>query len=87
MPLERLKGKIEEFVDEHLPNEPPKRKNRNKIIHECIWGTQLFYEHEIILLDTPLLQRLRRIHQTGFAYHTFPTAIHSRFDHTLGTVT
>jgi len=87
MPLERLKNKIGEFVDEHLPNEPPKRKNRNKIIHECIWGTRLFYENEIILLDTPLLQRLRRIHQTGFAYHTFPTAVHSRFDHTLGTVT
>ena len=87
MSLERLKNKIEEFVDEHLPNEPPKPKNRNKIIHECIWGTQLFYENEIILLDTPLLQRLRRIHQTGFAYYTFPTAVHSRFDHTLGTVT
>ena len=87
MPLERLKNKIEEFVAEHLPDEPPKRKNRNKIIHECIWGTQLFDENEIILLDTPLLQRLRRIHQTGFAYYTFPTAVHSRFDHTLGTVT
>ena len=87
MPLERLKNKIEEFVDEHLPNKPPKPKNRNKIIHECIWGTHLFYENEIILLGTPLLQRLRRIHQTGFAYYTFPTAVHSRFDHTLGTVT
>lgn len=87
MSLERLKNRIEEFVDEHLPHVPPKRKNRNKIIHECIWGTKLFSEDEIILLDTPLLQRLRRIHQTGFAYYTFPTAVHSRFDHTLGTVT
>lgn len=86
MSLDRLKSKIEEFVDEHLPKEPPPRGSRSKIIHECIWGTNLFSKDEINFIDTRLLQRLRRIHQTGLAYFTYPTAIHTRFDHTLGTI-
>ncbi len=86
MSLDRLKGKIEEFVDCHLPDKPVQPGGRDKIIHESIWGTNLFVSHEINFLDTPLLQRLRRIHQTGLAYLTYPTAIHTRFDHTLGTI-
>ena len=35
-------------------------------------------------MDLPLLQRLRNIHQTSLAYLTFPTALHTRFDHSLG---
>lgn len=35
-------------------------------------------------MDLPLLQRLRYIHQTSLAYLTFPTALHTRFDHSLG---
>ena len=35
-------------------------------------------------MDLPLLQRLRSIHQTSLAYLTFPTALHTRFDHSLG---
>ena len=35
-------------------------------------------------MDLPLLQRLRGIHQTSLAFLTFPTALHTRFDHSLG---
>ena len=35
-------------------------------------------------MDLPILQRLRGIHQTSLAYLTFPTALHTRFDHSLG---
>ncbi|MGA2084044.1 MAG: HD domain-containing protein [Terracidiphilus sp.] len=38
------------------------------------------------ILDTPLLQRLRQIHQTGFTYLTYPSVTHTRFDHTLGVL-
>lgn len=41
-------------------------------------------KHEVALLDTPLLQRLRRVHQTSFAYLTYPSAVHTRFEHSLG---
>src|SRR5438105_5984095 len=38
------------------------------------------------LLDTPWLQRLRRIHQLQSAWWVFPTAEHSRFAHLLGAM-
>jgi HD superfamily phosphohydrolase len=38
------------------------------------------------LLDTPWLQRLRRIHQLQSAWWVFPTAEHSRFAHLLGSM-
>jgi len=38
------------------------------------------------ILDTPWLQRLRRIHQLQSAWWVFPTAEHSRFSHLLGAM-
>ena len=41
---------------------------------------------EAHLLDTPVLQRLRRLRQLGLAYLAFPSAEHSRFSHALGAL-
>ncbi len=38
------------------------------------------------LLDSPWMQRLRRIHQLQSAWWVFPTAEHSRFSHLLGSM-
>lgn len=38
------------------------------------------------LLMSPPLQRLRRIKQIDFAYHSYPSADHSRYAHALGTM-
>ena len=38
------------------------------------------------LLDTPWLQRLRRIHQLQSARWVYPAAEHTRFQHSLGTM-
>jgi HD superfamily phosphohydrolase len=54
------------------------------VIHDAIWGTHQFFPHEIAIIDSPILQRLRRIYQTGFAFLTFPSTSQTRFEHSLG---
>lgn len=41
---------------------------------------------EHALINSPPVQRLRWIHQLGFAYLVFPGAEHSRFSHVLGAM-
>lgn len=77
---------MNDFVERYL-HDAKDEVRCPKVIHECIWGTHLYEKWEIVFLDTPLIQRLRDIRQTGLGYLTFPTATHSRFDHTIGTIT
>lgn len=79
-----LDGEIDDFVQDCLAEYEPQTPKRRKAIHDTIWGTQVFSPAEIDLLDCPLIQRLRGIHQTSFAFLTFPSATHSRFEHSLG---
>ena len=68
-----------------LPRPPAcPSSSKQKVIHDHLWGSSSFYPWEIALLDTPLLQRLRQIHQLGTASFTYPSAVHNRFSHTLG---
>jgi HD superfamily phosphohydrolase len=58
-----------------------------KVIHDSLWGTNRFSWRELVLIDSPLFQRLRGIHQTGLAHYVYPSARHSRFEHSLGVAT
>ncbi len=44
------------------------------------------YEHELVLIDNPIFQRLRRIRQLSGAHLTYPAAQHTRFEHSLGVM-
>ena len=44
------------------------------------------YHHELLLIDHPIFQRLRRIRQLSGAHLTYPAAQHTRFEHSLGVM-
>lgn len=51
-----------------------------------LYGFIELTEAEKRIVDTPLFQRLRRIHQLALTKYVYPTAEHSRFVHSLGVV-
>lgn len=55
------------------------------LIHDNIHGYIKLDETAAKIVDTDIFQRLRNIHQTGILYLVFPTATHSRFEHSIGT--
>lgn len=56
-----------------------------KLIHGPVHGTIELDDFAVRLIDTPEFQRLRRITQLGFVFLAYPTARHTRFEHSLGT--
>ena len=79
-------NKIEDYVSHNLTSNVNISTEHGKFIHDAVWGTTFYYPWEVAILNVPILQRLRDIHQTGLAFLVYPTASHTRFDHTLGVV-
>ena len=82
--IAEFNSKADKFVSGLMGNYSPADYGAGKVIHDCVWGTVTFYPWELRIIDSPLLQRLRRINQLGLAEMTYPSAQHSRFEHTLG---
>src|SRR6185312_12512710 len=88
--LQNLQRQIEKVVVDNLPKDPLRwckgLRGREKIVHDSLWGTFKLKPHEVAVIDAPLVQRLRFIRQTGAVYLTYPSALHTRFEHTLGVL-
>jgi HD superfamily phosphohydrolase len=59
--------------------------SKRKLIRDAVHGDIEMTPLEVELMDTPEFQRLRGIKQLGTAYLVFPSAVHTRFEHSLGT--
>lgn len=57
-----------------------------KTMQIAVSGGVLVTEIERQVIDTPDFQRLRGIRQLGLAHLVYPTALHTRFDHAIGTL-
>jgi HD superfamily phosphohydrolase len=79
-----LQKKIEDLVASQLKDVQIEKSRDRKLIRDALTGSMILEKHEVNIIDLPLVQRLRRIHQTGLAYYTYPCTIHNRFQHTLG---
>jgi len=83
--------RVEEFAEDllrpyvdALPSEP--EKANQKEFNDPIWGTLYLRPEEVVVLDSPVLQRLRRVKQLGVVHYVYPAATHSRLEHSLGVV-
>jgi len=56
------------------------------ILRDPVHGDVEFSESERMILDSREMQRLRGIKQLGTAYLVYPGALHTRFDHSIGTM-
>lgn len=56
-----------------------------KTMHDSIHGFIHLSYFAVKIIDTPEFQRLRYIKQLGTCSYVFPNAIHSRFEHSIGT--
>ena len=76
---------VNELFDQYQPN-PPRESRDGKVIRDPIHGFIHLSDLETAVLDSPLVQRLRYIHQNGFAYLVYPSAQHTRLDHSIGVM-
>lgn len=83
--VDSLAEKWLKVVIDHL-NTGTVRSNFPKVFNDPVWGTIELLPWEIMLLDSPLIQRLRGVRQLGLAHYVYPGAGHDRLEHARGVV-
>lgn len=83
-PYKAFKQRLEGVLNRILAGYTPRKLRDDKVIRDAAFGFNVLFKHEVNLLDSPLIQRLRRIHQTALAVLTYPSSTHTRFEHSIG---
>lgn len=60
-------------------------RRASRSVQDAVWGALLLPPLLWQVIETPVVQRLRDLRQTGWLFLLFPCAEHSRFPHSLGT--
>lgn len=84
--LEALKGEVNEWVANLFGGFEFPGKCGSKIVRDAVHGYIILEPYEVAILDSPPVQRLRYIHQTALTYLVYPSAKHTRFEHSLGVL-
>jgi HD superfamily phosphohydrolase len=85
----RIEAFAAELIDPYLQRAGSTSRRSaapTKEFNDPVWGTVQVRAEEVFILDSPLLQRLRRIRQLGVVHYVYPAATHSRLEHSLGTL-
>lgn len=59
-------------------------KKGEKTVHDAIHGPVVLEDYIASIVDLPIVQRLREIKQLGGGDRLYPTANHTRFEHSIG---
>lgn len=57
-----------------------------KIVKDCIYGYITIPKLCEAFMNVPEFQRLRRVKQLGLTQYAFPSAVHTRFEHSVGVM-
>ena len=57
-----------------------------KRLFDPIYGDMEITDDLLKIIDTLCFKRLKHIKQLGLTHHTFPSAVHTRFEHSIGTM-
>lgn len=61
-------------------------RKRFSVVRDPVHGDVYLTHEELAVLDTREMQRLRGVKQLGTAYLVYPGAVHTRFDHMIGSL-
>jgi len=68
-----------------VENNMPKNSNSYRCFNDPVHGSIRLNHICCLIIDTPEFQRLRYLKQCGPCYFVYPSANHTRFDHSIGT--
>jgi len=56
-----------------------------KQFNDCIYDSIMLSKFAVLIIDTKEFQRLRNLRQLGSCYYIYQNAVHTRFEHSIGT--